>query len=117
MQAKQTGAHRLELEDGVHRLMVKIFFRSFQPCWHESHADSANPSLIGLPSPMLVPTFGMGMTVNSNISRQSRRFNALVHRQRYNKAKSRRFLQQKDDRDEDWYWCAGEPSPRGAMQL
>jgi len=53
--------------------MVKIFFRSFQPCWHESHADSANPSLIGLPSPMLVPTFGMGMAVNSNLSRQSRR--------------------------------------------
>jgi hypothetical protein len=73
MQAKQTGAHCLELEDGVYRLMVKTFFRSFQPCWHELHADSANPSLIGLPSPMLVPMFGMGMAVNSTLSCQSQR--------------------------------------------
>lgn len=75
MQAKQTGAHppffspSRESAERSHRCVAGLF-----------NLPGANRTQIppilavpGLPPPMPVPTFGMGMAVNPNLSRQSRR--------------------------------------------
>ena len=74
MQAKQTGAYRLFFS-GCERALADAYIAAGLFNLPGANRTQIPPILAvpGLPPPMPVPTFGMGMAVNPNLSRQSRR--------------------------------------------